>query len=129
MIKFTLTGQIPSGKNAIIITRTGKRFPAERFRKWKAEALKQLKEQNIAKPMIDSPISVSVEYTPGDNRRRDVPGMIDALWHIIEHYGIVTDDRWLGYCKEKVSFKTNEVKKGQSETVVIINNKIGDKSE
>ncbi len=45
MLTLTLTGQCPSGKNAIVITRTGLRFPKKRFVDWRTEALKEIQTQ------------------------------------------------------------------------------------
>lgn len=90
---FKITGQIPSGKNAVVITRTGKRFPQARFVKWRTAALKEL---NWKGPPISKPVYVFVYYFAGDKRRRDVPGMIDALWHLLEKAGVVSDDKYLG---------------------------------
>lgn len=93
MIQFTLKGQIPSGKNAVIVTRSGHRFPAKRFKLWREDAFRQLDAQipNVKVPDDWDPY-VRVKYYPGDLRRRDVPGMVDALWHLIEKYGTVDDD-------------------------------------
>jgi len=85
---FILYGQIPSGKNAVMITRSGQRYPGKRFKLWRDEAMKQLPE---IQPFT-GPVRMDVEYTPGDNRRRDVPGILDALCHLIEKSGIVLDD-------------------------------------
>jgi hypothetical protein len=41
-IQIILYGQLPSGKNAIKITRTGKRYPDQRFVLWRANAMAQL---------------------------------------------------------------------------------------
>ena len=41
---------------------------------------------------IVGPVALSVEYTPGDKIRRDVPGMLDAICHILERSGLVLDD-------------------------------------
>lgn len=92
-IKFVLKGQPPSGKNAVVVTRSGMRFPAKRFKIWREDAFKQLDAQvpNLKIPE-DWCVLVRVIYTPGDRRRRDVPGMVDALWHLIEKYGLVDDD-------------------------------------
>lgn len=35
-----------------------------------------------------------VEYVPGDLITRDLPGMQDAVWHMCERFGIVTNDKW-----------------------------------
>ena len=43
---------------------------------------------------IESPCSIVIVYTAGDRIRRDVPGLLDALWHCMERAEIVKDDRW-----------------------------------
>lgn len=86
---FTLWGQIPSGKNAVLITRTGRRYPAKRFQAWRNEAMRQLPP--VAGPFV-GPLHLIVDYVKGDLRRRDLPGMTDALLHLIEKAGYVLDD-------------------------------------
>lgn len=90
---FYLVGQMPSGKNAVVVTRTGHRFPKKRFVDWREDAFRQLEKQHIPKDLpFEGPCIVEVGYTAGDRRRRDVPGMIDALCHLMERYGLVKDD-------------------------------------
>ena len=90
---FRLSGQIPSGKNAVVVTRTGMRFPAKRFKLWREQALAQLGEQGAGQQEpIDQTVSLECEYTPGDRRTRDVPGMLDALLHVIVKAGLLVDD-------------------------------------
>jgi len=94
--QFFLKGQMPSGKNSVIVTRTGHRFPAKRFVDWREDAMAQLKHQRIdSTAPFEGPCTVEVGYARGDLRRRDVPGMIDALCHLLEKYGIVKDDSQL----------------------------------
>ena len=50
-----------------------------------------------------------MEYYAGDRRRRDVPGMIDALWHVLEKYELVADDTFLGGYGELITFINNGV--------------------
>lgn len=98
----TIPNQIPSGKNAITITRTGKRFPNKRFIEWREVSIKFV---NVRQIPIDYPVSIIVNYWTGDKRRRDVPGMIDALWHLLEvkrdrdgsikKDGFIEDDKFL----------------------------------
>lgn len=95
-MKFVITGQCPSGKNSVIVTRTGKRFPSKRFKEWREKAMKELLSQCIPDEPISRPVSVTVEYWASDNRRRDVPGILDALWHLLEKVKIVADDAYLG---------------------------------
>lgn len=106
---FTLFGQLTSGKNAVGITRTGHHYPNKRFADWRADAVQQLKALRLVpKHPIDFPIHLSVQYWPGDRRTRDVSGMLDALFHLFMHAGIITDDglirdvtwRWQGVNKE-----------------------------
>ena len=97
-VRFVIHNQLPSGKNAVRITRTGHRYPAKRFSDWKKDAIGQIDAQ-LPRPeggrpyfyFID-PVVATVAYYAGDKRRRDVPGMIDALWHIMECIQIVDDD-------------------------------------
>jgi Holliday junction resolvase RusA-like endonuclease len=103
---FTLAGQIPSGKNAVIVTRSGMRFPAKRFKAWREQALEQLAPQLPAnvKP-IGTTVTLECEYTPGDRRTRDVPGMLDALLHVIVKAGLLVDDGLVW----AVTWKRNEM--------------------
>ena len=94
-MKLTILGQIKSGKNNMRMTRTGKHYPNPEWAKWRNNVLDQIKEQNIGQwEKFDAPCRVTVRYWKGDLRRRDVPGMIDALWHCFERSGIVSDDKW-----------------------------------
>lgn len=90
---FTLYGQLPSGKNAVIVTRTGHRFPAKRFKLWREDALIQLRTQMCGQcfPLREQ-VALNCLYTPGDKRIRDVPGMLDALCHLIVKAGLLMDD-------------------------------------
>lgn len=117
MIRFTLTGQIPSGKNSVIVTRSGMRFPAKRFKLWREDAFKQLDAQvpNVKVPEDWDPL-VRVKYRPGDLRRRDVPGMIDALYHLLEKYGTVDDDARL----RNIQWTTFDIDRANPRTEVVI---------
>ena len=96
-INMKIYGQCPSGKNAIIVTRSGLRIPGKRFSEWRTLALHQIQNiQKIGLLRIDSPCSITIDYWSGDRRRRDVPGIIDAIYHVLEKAEIVTDDRYLG---------------------------------
>src|SRR5688572_12208694 len=98
---FKLLGSLPSGKNRIIVTRTGKRFPdpKSRFPGWRDDVMKQLGEQ-IPKLRYDlmtrlpltTKCGLVVDYTPADARVRDVDGMLSALCHVLAKAGIVKDD-------------------------------------
>ena len=85
-----LNHQIPSGKNAVKINRKGQRYPDKKFVIWRAKALEAIGGVAQAFP---GPVHMIVDYVPGDNIRRDAPGMLDALCHLIEKAGIVADDK------------------------------------
>jgi Holliday junction resolvase RusA-like endonuclease len=92
-----LSEQIPSGKNHIRITRTGRRYPAARFAQWRASAYSQIRAQLIKQPNWrewprQAPMALIVYYRPLDRRRRDVPGMLDALLHLLERATVIQDD-------------------------------------
>lgn len=99
----TLSGQLPSGKNSIKTTRTGKRYPTKRFVEWRDAAVghvyrERCKVFNLVSqmrvPMFRKPteLSIEVHYAAGDLRRRDIPGMLDALFHVLERALVVEDD-------------------------------------
>ena len=85
--------------SAVKITRTGRRYPGERFEKWREEAMKTFGKF----VPFTGPVKMWVSYTPGNLIKRDVPGMLDALCHLIEKVGLVLDDcqvvdvRWITY--------------------------------
>lgn len=84
---YTLLGKTPSGKNQIriaIVRGRVMKFPDANFKKWRSEAHRQLSEQRDGRPTILVPCAVAVAYVPGDRIRRDVPGMMDALSHVLE---------------------------------------------
>jgi Holliday junction resolvase RusA-like endonuclease len=92
-----LREQIPSGKNHVRITRTGRRYPTARFAQWRASAYDQIRAQLIKQPAWrawprQASMSLTVHYRPMDRRRRDVPGMLDALLHLLERAGVIQDD-------------------------------------
>lgn len=112
MIILVLRGQIRGGKNQMIVLRNGMHVPNASFRKWRDDAIGQVKAQvqskeyasNLVygKDMSKSPIKATLWYWKGDLRRRDVPAIIDAIWHVLERSGIVADDCLI----EDVDFKS-----------------------
>ena len=92
---FTLYGQLPSGKNAIQITRTGQRYPNKRFKAWREMASQQLWSQATGRQYVilfTTPMALSVVYTTSDQRVRDISGMVDALFSLLVYTGILKDD-------------------------------------
>jgi Holliday junction resolvase RusA-like endonuclease len=86
-----ISGQIRGGKNNYLVLRNGMHVPRKEWAKWRDAVVLDLKTQSKGL-IFDSPCSISVHYWPGDKRRRDVPGMADALCHCLERSGIVSDD-------------------------------------
>jgi len=41
---------------------------------------------------FSSPVNVRLDYFAGDKRRRDMPAIVDAIFHVLEKAGVVTDD-------------------------------------
>lgn len=89
-MKYEILGQLKSGKNHMIITRKGHRFPLPAWAKWRDEVVKMLLAHKST--MIEDRCRADIEYWKGDLRRRDVPGMADAVWHCLERALIVKDD-------------------------------------
>lgn len=94
-----LKGQVRGGKNNILMTRSGRRYPNPLFTKWVMDAHRQIVAQ-LGPAHCRKPISAfnwhwNFTYTPEDNRRRDIPAVLDGLFHLFEHAGIVTDDRYI----------------------------------
>jgi hypothetical protein len=84
----TLEGQLPSGKNAVkeVFVRGRKiRYPNARFKAWRQAAYQQLRAQRGDWKMLCAPARVQVRYWPGNLLTRDVPGMMDAICHLLEH--------------------------------------------
>ena len=91
--RFIITGQIMGGKNNIIVTRTGHRYPKPSWARWRDDAVRQVK-QFIPRGFtpFNTPVNVRLEYFAGDKRRRDMPAIVDAIFHVLEKAGVVTDD-------------------------------------
>lgn len=91
-IELTINSIIHGGKNAVLITRSGHRYPNKKWADWRNMIVDHIKALRV----IDKPIEVEckliVQYWSGDKRRRDLPAMIDSLYHIFERSGILADD-------------------------------------
>lgn len=105
-LKFKILGSIPSGKNSVIVTRTGKRFPSKRFVEWRAKAVDQLSAQ-LPKDFaaIKGTCSVKLYYWAPDLRKRDVPGIIDSIWHVLERLEIIENDYLFGGIDGRVDYE------------------------
>jgi Holliday junction resolvase RusA-like endonuclease len=89
-----LKGQTHGGKNNMCITRTGRHYPNPKFVIWRDDMFRQIKEQfPLGIATINSKaLKWGFKYTPQDNRRRDIPAILDAVFHVMERAFIVKDD-------------------------------------
>lgn len=88
VVNIVLRGQMPSGKGQIktaVIHGRLMRYPNPRFKAWRVKAFQELQNQRGRWPRLQEIARVSVRYYPGDRIRRDVPGIIDALCHLLEY--------------------------------------------
>ena len=86
-------GQVRGGKNNMKMTRTGKHYPDPKFVEWRNRMFEQIKEQLPTVVTIkDKSHKWYFEYIPEDNRRRDIPAILDAVFHVLERSFIVSDD-------------------------------------
>ena len=92
-VMFTLMGKMKSGKNRVLITRAGHRYAPKEFRAWRDEMVSQICMQlGMDRECIQGDVSLIVDYVHGDLIRRDVDGMLSALFHIIVKAGVIKDD-------------------------------------
>ena len=102
MLTITLTAQLPGGKNAIkecFVRGKKVRYPNARFAAWRKQAGQEVMVAKAAWPMrtkmllpLSGPLTMHVSYRPLDGRRRDLTGMTDALYHLLEWCEIIEDD-------------------------------------
>src|SRR3990167_1727033 len=91
-MRFIVSGQLRSGKNNMGINpRTGRHYPKKEWAAWRDGVVAQLMPQRRG-TIISTPVKAIINYWRSDGRRRDVPGMMDALWHCLERAFIVKDD-------------------------------------
>jgi|SRR3990167_838690 len=104
--EFKIHGPIKGGKNHIMITRTGHRYPNPKFAAWRDEVVNGLVPM-IGAYRFDAPVSIKVIYTPFDLKRRDMPAMLDSIFHCMEKAGLIEDDclvkdlQWTARAKDK----------------------------
>lgn len=110
-IEFTIHGIIKGGKNNMGVTRTGIHFPRKSFSQWRDQVVRDLKQTMLESKnscvYFDVPCLLRVYYWAGDKRRRDVPAMLDGLFHCFERAGLIKDDclfkqiEWFHYGYDK----------------------------
>ena len=91
-----LTGQIRGGKNNMTVCRNGAHIPKPGWKIWRDAAVSEISRQLPHRwTPIAEPCCVRLEYFAGDKRRRDMPAIIDSIWHVLERAGFVKDDTLL----------------------------------
>jgi Holliday junction resolvase RusA-like endonuclease len=93
ILELHLSGQVRGGKNNMKMTRTGRHYPDPKFVLWRADMFRQIAKQlPTIHTITEHGFFWYFEYTPEDNRRRDVPAVLDAVFHVLEKAFIVKDD-------------------------------------
>jgi Holliday junction resolvase RusA-like endonuclease len=100
-IALTIQGQIRGGKNNMLVLRNGMHIPRPEWRRWRDDAVAQIRRQ-YAGSALAAPCSARIRYYAGDAKRRDVPAIMDAIWHALERAGVVEDD----YLIQQVRWET-----------------------
>lgn len=94
-VAFRVPGQCLSGKNHVQMTRTGRRYPLARWAAWRDEIVRHVQAVMAAHggPFpVTAPCRCLLIFTHADRRRRDIPGLMDALYHVFERAGLIADD-------------------------------------
>jgi Holliday junction resolvase RusA-like endonuclease len=95
-LEIIVSGQVRGGKNNMIVLRSGIHIPKKEWAKWRDQKVAEVKAQLPKGWMpIDKPTNFSLKYVAGDKRRRDLPAILDSLYHVLEKAGVVADDTFL----------------------------------
>lgn len=92
IFEFTIDGTIPGGKNNINITRSGHRYPNKKWAMWRDQVVSEIMSLFPGQTPKKGRFRLFARYWANDARRRDVPAMIDSLFHVFEKAGLVEDD-------------------------------------
>lgn len=95
-LTLTIKSRIMGGKNNMIVTRSGRHYPKPTWAKWRDATVSEVSGQlpRNWKP-INKPMNITLHYVAGDKRRRDMPAIIDSIYHVLEKAGVVEDDQYL----------------------------------
>lgn len=80
----------------MIVTRKGKHIPKEEWKNWRDEKVREVLAQLPWdwEPFRE-PLNIMVHYVAGDRKRRDMPAILDSVFHVLEKAGFVEDDTLL----------------------------------
>lgn len=100
---FVIGGQISAGKNSIGYNRrTGRRYPTSKtFIEWRGNAISVMelvRRRELEGETIAAPVDVEVTCQFGDRRVRDIPSLLDGVFHCLERSGILKNDSQVMLC-------------------------------
>jgi len=90
-----ITGRIPSKKNSKVMSCRGDKprlFPSAKFKRWHADAMKQLMVQR-AKKGIDK-CKIELTFFAPDKRIADLTNKAESVMDLLVDDGIITNDSW-----------------------------------
>jgi Holliday junction resolvase RusA-like endonuclease len=90
-VSYTMAGQVVGGKNNLVVTRSGLHFPRKEFAQWRDAQVFSLRAQRTHTPLT-SILSMTVGYYAGDKKTRDIPAILDAIFHCLERAEVVVND-------------------------------------
>ena len=77
----------------MVVTRAGLHFPKPEWARWRDITVARIRSQLPAGWLaIGKPCEMTLNYFAGDKRRRDMPAIVDSIFHCLEKAGVVTDD-------------------------------------
>jgi len=115
-MRIVLKGQVRGGKNNMGVTRTGIHYPKPEFVLWRANMMAQVESQRPTgfKAIDNAGFHWDFCYTPSDKRRRDIPALLDAVYHVLERTKIITDDYFIA----NLHFSTMPVSKENAGMII-----------
>src|SRR3990167_6177665 len=91
----------------MLMTRRGRHYPTPKWAEGRNKVVMDLAGLIPPTFVFDKPVSMEVIYTPADLKRRDMPAMLDSIFHIMEKVGLIADDclvkdlQWTAKAKDK----------------------------
>lgn len=74
----------------MLMSRRGRHYPNPEWAAWRDDVVSELSMMHG--DLFDTPVRMKVVYTPNDLKRRDMPAMLDSIFHIMEKAGLIKDD-------------------------------------
>ncbi|RMH08446.1 MAG: RusA family crossover junction endodeoxyribonuclease [Aquificota bacterium] len=91
MIELFLSSLPVPKSNRYVRRKGGKVFKPPRVKNWEVRALWELMNQHSGEP-LEGKLSVYVELTLPNHRRRDIDNMLKSLWDILEKARVIKND-------------------------------------